>query len=145
MARVPRGSRSGHCDRLQHGKLRHPVSNGSGKEDSRDKVPVLGKTEEYVPRASAHMSCSCGPTLPHLSSEVKAETKDTHFSSKAYGQRESKETKMDGRLQLDILQVMQRDYKLRSYSLNSVCAHFLGTSLVRCPTLQSRLRALRSS
>lgn len=33
---------------------------------------------------------------------------------------------MDGRLQLDILQVMQRDYKLRSYSLNSVCAHFLG-------------------
>jgi DNA polymerase delta subunit 1 len=33
---------------------------------------------------------------------------------------------MDGRLQLDILQVMQRDYKLRSYTLNSVCAHFLG-------------------
>ncbi|KAG8866794.1 DNA-directed DNA polymerase delta [Serendipita sp. 405] len=25
-----------------------------------------------------------------------------------------------------MLQVMQRDYKLRSYSLNSVCAHFLG-------------------
>ena len=58
--------------------------------------------------------------------EVKSEVKDTHFSSKAYGQRDSKETKMDGRLQLDILQVMQRDYKLRSYSLNSVCAHFLG-------------------
>lgn len=37
---------------------------------------------------------------------------------------------MDGRLQLDILQVMQRDYKLRSYTLNSVCAHFLGESLV---------------
>lgn len=33
---------------------------------------------------------------------------------------------MDGRLQLDMLQVMQRDYKLRSYTLNSVCAHFLG-------------------
>ncbi|KAK9894003.1 putative delta DNA polymerase [Cystobasidium minutum MCA 4210] len=57
---------------------------------------------------------------------VKSEVKDTHFSSKAYGTRDSKETKMDGRLQLDILQVMQRDYKLRSYSLNSVCAHFLG-------------------
>lgn len=60
--------------------------------------------------------------------EVKSEVKDTHFSSKAYGTRDSKETKMDGRLQLDILQVMQRDYKLRSYSLNSVCAHFLGES-----------------
>lgn len=33
---------------------------------------------------------------------------------------------MDGRLQLDILQLMQREYKLRSYTLNSVCAHFLG-------------------
>jgi DNA polymerase delta subunit 1 len=33
---------------------------------------------------------------------------------------------MEGRLQIDMLQVMQRDYKLRSYSLNSVCAHFLG-------------------
>lgn len=29
-------------------------------------------------------------------------------------------------MQLDLLQVMQRDYKLRSYSLNSVCGHFLG-------------------
>ncbi|KPV78544.1 uncharacterized protein RHOBADRAFT_50999 [Rhodotorula graminis WP1] len=57
---------------------------------------------------------------------VKTEVKDTHFSSKAYGTRDSKETNMDGRLQLDILQVMQRDYKLRSYTLNSVCAHFLG-------------------
>ncbi|GEM06433.1 DNA polymerase delta subunit 1 [Rhodotorula toruloides] len=57
---------------------------------------------------------------------VKTEVKDTHFSSKAYGTRDSKETSMDGRLQLDILQVMQRDYKLRSYTLNSVCAHFLG-------------------
>lgn len=35
---------------------------------------------------------------------------------------------MEGRLQLDMLMVMQRDYKLRSYSLNSVCAHFLGMS-----------------
>jgi DNA polymerase delta subunit 1 len=57
---------------------------------------------------------------------IKTEVKDTHFSSKAYGNRDSKESKMDGRLQLDMLQVMQREYKLRSYSLNSVCAHFLG-------------------
>lgn len=33
---------------------------------------------------------------------------------------------MEGRLSFDLLQVIQRDYKLRSYSLNSVCAHFLG-------------------
>lgn len=57
---------------------------------------------------------------------MKSVTKDTHFSSKAYGNRDSKETVLDGRLQLDILQLMQREYKLRSYTLNSVCAQFLG-------------------
>lgn len=57
---------------------------------------------------------------------VKTEVKSTHFSSKAYGQRDSKETTLDGRLQLDVLQFMQREYKLRSYTLNAVCAHFLG-------------------
>ncbi|KIK07783.1 hypothetical protein K443DRAFT_622150 [Laccaria amethystina LaAM-08-1] len=57
---------------------------------------------------------------------IKAETKSTHFSSKAYGQRDSKDTPLDGRLQLDVLQFMQREHKLRSYTLNSVCAQFLG-------------------
>ncbi|THH28571.1 hypothetical protein EUX98_g5609 [Antrodiella citrinella] len=56
----------------------------------------------------------------------KAAVKDTHFSSKAFGQRDSKETPLDGRLQIDILQYMQREHKLRSYTLNSVCAQFLG-------------------
>jgi DNA polymerase elongation subunit (family B) len=41
-------------------------------------------------------------------------------------QRDSKETPLDGRLQLDVLQFMQREHKLRSYTLNSVCAQFLG-------------------
>jgi DNA polymerase delta subunit 1 len=61
-----------------------------------------------------------------FSPDSKTVVKDTHFSSKAYGQRDSKETILDGRLQLDILQYMQREHKLRSYSLNAVCAQFLG-------------------
>ncbi|KAJ7035657.1 DNA polymerase family B-domain-containing protein [Mycena alexandri] len=65
------------------------------------------------------------PYLGRLKNK-KTETKDTHFSSKAYGQRDSKETALDGRLQLDVLQFMQREHKLRSYTLNSVCAEFLG-------------------
>ena len=52
--------------------------------------------------------------------------KDAHFSSKAFGQRDSKDTNLDGRLQLDLLQFMQREHKLRSYTLNAVSAHFLG-------------------
>lgn len=50
---------------------------------------------------------------------------EQRFSSKAYGTRETKITTMEGRLQFDVLQVLQRDYKLRKYSLNSVASHFL--------------------
>lgn len=57
---------------------------------------------------------------------TKTEAKDTKFSSKAFGTRENKAINLEGRLQLDILQAIQRDYKLRSYTLNSVSAHFLG-------------------
>ncbi|KAF8757761.1 DNA polymerase [Rhizoctonia solani] len=66
--------------------------------------------------------------FPHLGriKHYKTTTKDTHFSSKAFGQRDSKETQLNGRLQLDMLQYMQREQKLRSYTLNAVCAHFLG-------------------
>ncbi|KAH7105874.1 DNA polymerase family B-domain-containing protein [Auriculariales sp. MPI-PUGE-AT-0066] len=57
---------------------------------------------------------------------TKAKVGTSRFSSKAYGTRESKEVIFDGRLQVDILQFMQREYKLRSYTLNAVSAQFLG-------------------
>ncbi len=52
--------------------------------------------------------------------------RETNFSSKQIGNRDTKETNTNGRLQLDLLQLIQRDHHLRSYTLNSVCAHFLG-------------------
>ncbi|EXB40942.1 DNA polymerase delta catalytic subunit [Morus notabilis] len=55
----------------------------------------------------------------------RVRVKDTTFSSRQYGTRESKEVTIEGRVQFDLLQAMQRDYKLSSYSLNSVSAHFL--------------------
>jgi DNA polymerase delta subunit 1 len=42
------------------------------------------------------------------------------------GSRDTKATNTNGRLQLDLLQLVQRDHQLRSYTLNSVCAQFLG-------------------
>ncbi|KAJ3413004.1 DNA-directed DNA polymerase delta [Chytridiales sp. JEL 0842] len=57
---------------------------------------------------------------------IETKAKDSRFSSKAHGTRDTKAINMEGRLQVDVLQIMQRDYKLRSYSLNSVSAHFLG-------------------
>ncbi|KAK3374063.1 DNA polymerase family B-domain-containing protein [Lasiosphaeria ovina] len=57
---------------------------------------------------------------------VRSVAKDTNFSSKQMGNRDTKATNTNGRLQLDLLQLIQRDHQLRSYTLNSVCSHFLG-------------------
>jgi DNA polymerase delta subunit 1 len=51
--------------------------------------------------------------------------KEANFSSMQTGKRESKEITVLGRVIFDAFQVVQRDYKLRSYSLNAVSAHFL--------------------
>ncbi|KXS16767.1 DNA polymerase delta catalytic subunit [Gonapodya prolifera JEL478] len=56
----------------------------------------------------------------------KTEAKDQHFSSKALGTRDSKALNLSGRIQFDVLNIMQREHKLRSYTLNAVSAHFLG-------------------
>lgn len=60
--------------------------------------------------------------LPSIPSRVK----ETNFSSKQIGNRDTKATNTNGRLQLDLLQLIQRDHHLRSYTLNSVSAQFLG-------------------
>jgi DNA polymerase delta subunit 1 len=66
--------------------------------------------------------------FPMMSRVKDHETKIKNgmFSSKAYGTKESKEIGMFGRAFFDLLQVVQRDYKLRSFTLNSVSAEFLG-------------------
>ena len=83
------------------------------------RVPIFGKNSKYV---------------IVLIIGICSKVKDSFFSSKAYGNRESKTISIyrpyfivdiDGRLIFDIFQVVQRDFKLRSYSLNSVSAHFL--------------------
>ncbi|KAK3815059.1 MAG: delta DNA polymerase [Benniella sp.] len=79
----------------------------------------------YLLDRSKHLGVNKFPFLGRLN-DIKSEAKEKTFSSKAYGTRENKVTNMEGRLQLDMLQVMHRDYKLRSYTLNSVCADFLG-------------------
>ncbi|TAQ88751.1 hypothetical protein B7494_g2929 [Chlorociboria aeruginascens] len=56
---------------------------------------------------------------------ARSAAKDTNFSSKQMGNRDTKATNTNGRLQLDLLQLVQRDHQLRSYTLNSVCAQFL--------------------
>eukprot|EP00755_Sulcionema_specki_P011913 Sspe_Gene.8102::Locus_2760_Transcript_1_3_Confidence_0.500_Length_2543::g.8102::m.8102/K02327/POLD1; DNA polymerase delta subunit 1 len=48
------------------------------------------------------------------------------FQNKAHGRREYQEIDMPGRVQVDLLVIMQHEHKLRSYSLNNVSQIFLG-------------------
>eukprot|EP00475_Leptophrys_vorax_P031536 TRINITY_DN4777_c0_g2_i1.p1 TRINITY_DN4777_c0_g2~~TRINITY_DN4777_c0_g2_i1.p1 ORF type:complete len:838 (+),score=202.62 TRINITY_DN4777_c0_g2_i1:254-2515(+) len=56
---------------------------------------------------------------------VLSRMKNSQFSSRAYGTHETKDIAIEGRIQFDLLPIIQREYKLRSYSLNSVSAQFL--------------------
>lgn len=56
---------------------------------------------------------------------IRSAIKETMIQSKQMGRRENKSINIEGRVQFDLLLVLLRDYKLRSYTLNSVSYHFL--------------------
>nr|BAO20830.1 DNA polymerase delta catalytic subunit [Branchinella kugenumaensis] len=51
--------------------------------------------------------------------------KEVVLQSKQMGRRENKSINIEGRVQFDLLLILVRDYKLRSYTLNAVSYHFL--------------------
>ncbi|XP_028644817.1 DNA polymerase delta catalytic subunit isoform X2 [Grammomys surdaster] len=57
---------------------------------------------------------------------LRSNIRDSSFQSRQVGRRDSKVVSMVGRVQMDMLQVLLREYKLRSYTLNAVSFHFLG-------------------
>ncbi|RDI76401.1 hypothetical protein Vi05172_g13608 [Venturia inaequalis] len=78
----------------------------------------------YLLDRAKHLKVSQFPYWTRLKN-VQSQAKETNFSSKQIGSRDTKTTNTNGRLQLDLLQLIQRDHQLRSYTLNAVCAHFL--------------------
>jgi DNA polymerase delta subunit 1 len=78
----------------------------------------------YLLSRAAHLKLTKFPYWTRLKGTVSKSEK-TNFSSKQMGSRDTQATNTNGRLQLDLLQLVQRDHQLRSYTLNSVCAHFL--------------------
>ncbi|ETN42155.1 uncharacterized protein HMPREF1541_04096 [Cyphellophora europaea CBS 101466] len=79
----------------------------------------------YLLDRAKHLKLQKFPYWSRIKS-VQSVAKDTNFSSKQMGNRDTKATNTNGRIQLDLLQLVQRDHQLRSYTLNSVCAEFLG-------------------
>jgi DNA polymerase delta subunit 1 len=78
----------------------------------------------YLLDRAKHLKVGRFPYWTRLKN-VQSQAKESNFSSKQMGSRDTKTTNTNGRLQLDLLQLVQRDHQLRSYTLNAVCAHFL--------------------
>jgi DNA polymerase delta subunit 1 len=79
----------------------------------------------YLLDRAKHLKCAGFDFWSRIRT-IRSQAKDANFSSKQMGNRDTKATNTNGRIQLDLLQLVQRDHQLRSYTLNSVCSHFLG-------------------
>lgn len=79
----------------------------------------------YLLDRARHLKVTKFPYWTRLKG-VMSHAQSTNFSSKQMGNRDTKATNTNGRIQLDLLQLVQRDHQLRSYTLNAVCAQFLG-------------------
>ena len=65
------------------------------------------------------------------------------LQSKQMGKREMKAINTEGRVQFDLLLILVRDYKLRSYTLNAVSYHFLQVFFV--PQMKKELKLIPST
>lgn len=79
----------------------------------------------YLLDRAAVLKVADFPLLGRLTGQATVMRK-TRMSSSAFGTHESRSFSMHGRVLFDMLQLITREYKLRSYSLNSVSAEFLG-------------------
>ena len=78
----------------------------------------------YLLDRAAHLKVRRFPWLGRIKS-IHSTIKKKIIQSKQMGKRENKDINIEGRVQFDLLLVLLRDYKLRSYTLNSVSYHFL--------------------
>ncbi|GFT38521.1 DNA polymerase delta catalytic subunit [Nephila pilipes] len=78
----------------------------------------------YLINRAAHLKVTSFPFLGRMRN-IRTVIKDAVLQSKQMGKRQNKVINLEGRVQFDLLQILVRDYKLRSYTLNAVSYHFL--------------------
>ena len=78
----------------------------------------------YLLNRAKTLKADLFPYLGRLKN-IKTTEKKVVLQSKQMGRRENKEINVEGRVIFDLLLVLVRDYKLRSYTLNAVSYHFL--------------------
>ncbi|CAG9096468.1 unnamed protein product [Plutella xylostella] len=78
----------------------------------------------YLINRAKHLKVSNFDYLGRIK-DIRSVIKDSILQSKQMGRRENKSINFEGRVPFDLLLVLVRDYKLRSYTLNAVSYHFL--------------------
>lgn len=78
----------------------------------------------YLLNRATTLKANLFPYLGRLANTKTTERK-VMLQSKQMGKRENKQINIEGRVIFDLLLVLIRDYKLRSYTLNAVSYHFL--------------------
>ncbi|CAG0913322.1 unnamed protein product [Notodromas monacha] len=78
----------------------------------------------YLITRANHLNARCFPFLGRVT-DIKTVVRQHVLQSKQLGRRENKLINTEGRVQFDILLVLLREHKLRSYTLNAVSFHFL--------------------
>lgn len=78
----------------------------------------------YLMDRAEHLNVSSFPFLGRMSN-LRTQMRKTKLSSSAFGTHDSRSFSTHGRVVFDMLQLITREYRLRSYSLNSVSAEFL--------------------
>lgn len=79
----------------------------------------------YIIGRSSCLHMSNYPKFGRIKNAI-SKVKSNTFTSKALGTRDTKDINIEGRIQFDMLQVILREHKLSSYTLNNVSAKFLG-------------------
>lgn len=80
----------------------------------------------------AHTLKAEGVTALSRLRSVESKVQDGRFSSRALGTHDTKEIAVEGRVQFDVLELVRREYKLKSYTLNYVSFEFLKEQKVGC-------------
>nr|BAJ78732.1 DNA polymerase delta catalytic subunit [Metriocampa sp. 44] len=78
----------------------------------------------YLLNRARHLHCKHFHYLGRINNTMSC-VRESMLQSKQMGRRENKNINIEGRVTFDLLLVLLRDYKLRSYTLNSVSFHFL--------------------
>ncbi|KFM62170.1 DNA polymerase delta catalytic subunit, partial [Stegodyphus mimosarum] len=78
----------------------------------------------YLLNRAKHLEVTTFPFIGRMKN-IRTVMKDSILQSRQMGKRENKVIFIEGRVQFDLLQILVRDYKLRSYTLNAVSYHFL--------------------